>query len=249
MQNKNSYKINIDLEMTLNYFKYFLYLFIYVGEKKNTYNICCKNNNKWYIIKEENKLSEISKELLKKYITSSKVLFYKLKDLNNNNTPVSIPNKDEKSTDKQLNENKNPLYSNPEYRLKQDEINNNLNNNQNIQNNMMINNNINNVQNQKVLNNIKNNNNNLKPMPLMSISQLNKLNNNLNNVQNNNINQFNVNNMNKNQINNNNNFNNMNQNNFFNNNIPNNMIMNNNMLMNQNMNMIMNNININNNNN
>ena len=249
IDNQNSNKINIDFEMTLNNFKYFLYLFILIGEKKNTYNICYKNNNKWNIIKEDNKLSEISKELLKKYITNSKVLFYKLKDLNNNNNnPVSIINKDEKGTYKQLNENKNPLYSNPEYRLKQNEINNYLNKNQNIQNNMMINNNINNVQNQKVLSNMQNNNNNLKPMPLVSISQLNKMNNNLNNVQNNNINQFNVNNMNKNQINN-NNFNNMNQNICFNNNIPNNMIMNNNiMFMNQNMNMMMNNINQNNNN-
>ena len=255
LNNIHQYKVNIDLDIKVNVFKYFLYLFIY-QEKKNDYKICYKKDGEnWYIIndkKEPNKLSE--KDLLK-YTSSSKVLFYENEELLIKNNPIITIKKDENSSEnvyvnKIYNENDNPYFgdmktpstqkTNIEQKSEQNNFNKNKfsNPNQNIQQNnnfqnanMINNNNINNAQNQLWINKNMNNMNQILPN-----NQMNNFNNFPNNM-------INFNNMNNFQFN--NNFNNMMPSNFINN-MPNNMMkMNsNNMFMNNNMNMIINNQNL-----
>ena len=260
LNNIQQNKVNIDLDIKINDFKYFLYLFIY-QEKKNIYKICYKKDGEnWYISNDKKELNKIAQKDLIKYTSSSKVVFYKNEKLLNKNNPIITTNNDENSSkniyvNKIYNESDNPYFGDmktPTTQKANIERNNNQNNfnqnqflnpNQNIQQNnnfqnanMINNNNINNFQNPLLVNNCMNN--------MRSNSSINQMNN-INSFPNNMVN---CNNMNNNKFN--NNFNNMNPNNFIINNMSNNMMnMNNNMFINNNMNMMMNNQKLINNNN
>ena len=262
LNNIQQNKVNIDLDIKINDFKYFLYLFIY-QEKKNIYKICYKKDGEnWYISNDKKELNKITQKDLIKYTSSSKVVFYKNEKLLNKNNPIITTNSDENSSkniyvNKIYNESDNPYFGDMKTPITQKaniEPNNNQNNfnqnqflnpNQNIQQNnnfqnvnMINNNNTNNFQNPLLVNNCMNN--------MRSNSSINQMNN-INSFPNNMVN---CNNMNNNKFN--NNFNNMNPNNFIINNMSNNMMnmnMNNNLFINNNMNMMMNNQKLINNNN
>ena len=83
LNNIQQNKVNIDLDIKINDFKYFLYLFIY-QEKKNIYKICYKKDGEnWYITNDKKEPNKITQKDLIKYTSASKVSFYKNEKLLN----------------------------------------------------------------------------------------------------------------------------------------------------------------------